>query len=446
MHSRRIAFILSIAFFALNPLSSPARTWTEAASSRTFEAQFIAADESSVTLKRDTDGKEFTIPLDRLNDEDRAFVNAQLNPPGPPPLPKATADLYSKLPNPLTRETLPITGTADPNFEPLDDTIAQFMIERGIGALVTAISLNGKIVYDKAFGFQDAALTTPLPQGTRMRLASVSKPVTAAALVTLIDNGSLKSDDLVFDLLQLDAVAPSSIDERWKKITVDHLRHHMAGFDREKSGDPMYLLPKIAQEQGVALDKLKFTDLLAWMLARPLDFDPGERESYSNFGYNLIVHLIEIVSGKPYHQFIAETVAANAGLTTLVPGRSAVIDRPNGETWYHYHPDMEREFTPLPFRMEIRAGSGAMVCSAADYCRFLDKYWINGLSRQPGQKMGFTFFGSMPGTTAVAFQRPDGINVAAICNRREKYPSEWHNELKAAIDFTLAEIVKSLQE
>jgi CubicO group peptidase (beta-lactamase class C family) len=432
----------TLALFFAFTTAAHARTWTESASTRTFEAEYISATDTTVTLKRDTDDKEFTLPLERLTDEDRAFIQSQLTPPETPPLPKAIADLYDDLPRSFKRDTLPITGDADPKYAPLDDAIAAFMIERNIAALVVAVSQNGEIVYDKAFGYQDAELKTPLQPGSIMRLASVSKPVTAAALKHLIAEGDLKPDDLVFDRLQLDALASSKLDPRWKQITVDHLRYHMGGFDRDVSGDPMGLLPLAAKDQRVPVDELQFTDLLAWMLDRPLDFDPGEREAYSNFGYNLIVHLIEKISGKPYAEYLTETVAANAGTTTLLPGRTDVSDRPDGEVWYHLHPDFDREISPDPLRMEVRAGSGAMTSSAADYCRFLEKYWISGDPRQPGQKAGYTFYGSLPGTTAVAIQRPDGINVTAIANRRDKAGSEWNNELKAAIDFTLAEILK----
>ncbi|MEM7144641.1 MAG: serine hydrolase [Verrucomicrobiota bacterium] len=437
---------LSPLFVLLLTLSlSPARTWTDAASGRTIEADFLSANNTTVTLKRTADGKEFTLPLERLSQEDRAFIQSKISPPEPPtpgrsPLPKAAPDSYEDLRDSISRESLPITGDSDPNFTALDDVIAEFMVEKQIAALVVAVSKDGKILYDKAFGFQDADLKDPLQPGTIMRLASVSKPVTAAALNHLIAAGDLKPDDLVFDKLELDSVASSNLDPRWKEITVDHLRYHMGGCDRDISGDPMARLPEIANEQNVDVDKIEFSDLLNYMLEQPLDFTPGEREAYSNFGYNLIVHLIEKVSGKSYTEYLNETVAATAGTATLAPGRTELDNRPDGETWYHLHPEYDREVSPDPQRMEVRAGSGAMVSSAADYCRFLENYWISGDPRKPGQRAGYTFYGSLPGTTAVAVQRPDGINFTAIANRRDKAGSDWNKELKNAIDMAISAI------
>ncbi|MEM8953848.1 MAG: serine hydrolase [Verrucomicrobiota bacterium] len=425
---------------------APVRTWTDAGSGRTIEADFVSATKTTVTLKRNADGKQFTLPLDRLSQEDRAFIQSQLaptdsTPPKQPALPKAALDSYKDLPDPVTRNSLPISGESDPKFAPLDDVIAEFMVEKQIAALVAAVSKDGEILYDKAFGYQDAELKAPLQPGTIMRLASVSKPVTSAALKHLIADGNLNPDDLVFEKLELGAIAPSNLDPRWKQITVDHLRYHMGGFDRNISGDPMAILPLIAKTQTIDVDKLEFRDLLDYMLKQPLDFSPGEREAYSNFGYNLIVHLIETVSRKSYTEFLSETVAATANTNTLAPGRTDPDDRPNGETWYHMHPGIDREIKPNPFRMEVRAGSGAMVSSAADFCRFLDHYWISGDPRQPGQRAGYTFFGSLPGTSAVSTQRPDGINFTAIANRRDKAGSDWNKELKAAIDEAISAIV-----
>jgi hypothetical protein len=116
-----------------------------------------------------------------------------------------------------------------------------------------------------------------------------------------------------------------------------------------------------------------------------------------------------------------------------------VEKRAPGEAWYHYHPEYKAEPDPMPFRTEISYGSGSLACSAADLCRFLETYWISGEPREGGGYV-YNFFGSMPGSTTVAAQRPDGASYAVLANRRDGSPSTWNEELKSAIDAAMDEV------
>ena len=78
--------------------------------------------------------------------------------------------------------------------------MVQFMETQNIKAGVLGVMKGGRLVYDKSFGWQDEAQEITLPQGAMMRLASVTKPITAAAVRELIDSELVDLDDFVFDL------------------------------------------------------------------------------------------------------------------------------------------------------------------------------------------------------------------------------------------------------
>ena len=87
------------------------------------------------------------------------------------------------------------------------------------------------------------------------RIASVSKPFTAAAVLQLVEHGKLKLDDKAFDVLQLQEPKGVPFDERWKKVTILHLLHHTGGWNRDRKGgfDPMFISPRIVKPRAFKL-------------------------------------------------------------------------------------------------------------------------------------------------------------------------------------------------
>lgn len=346
----------------------------------------------------------------------------------------------------LTPEKLPVTGPAHPKLAPVDAAISKFLAGKGIPAASFAVSKGGQILHSRAFGWADASLTKPLQPGMSMRLASITKPITRAAIQTLLDAGQLKGTDHVFDVLELGKLPVKKLDPRWKEITVQQLLEHRGGWDRAISGDFTFKSKAIADELKVPLKQLQPAHLVRWALERPLDFDPGAREVYSNFGYILLARVVEKKSGRPFLEYVKETVGKTAGLTTLMVSRSDPEDRLPGEIWYCLHPEYRRPENPLTLRCETKDGSGALACSAEDYCRFLEHYSIIGKPRIPGGTYLGTFFGSMPGSTSACSQRADGICYTIICNRRDAsaHPEAWNQELKTVIDTALDPIAPGL--
>src|SRR5262249_13645413 len=131
--------------------------------------------------------------------------------------------------------------------------------------------------------------------------------ITAVAILQLIERGQLKLDASVFDVLDLEEPKNGKFDPRWRQVTIRHLLQHTGGWDRAKSFDPMFhsaAICKALQVESPAAQQ----DIIRYMLSVPLDFNPGQRYAYSNFGYCLLGRVIEKLSGKDYEAYVRQQV------------------------------------------------------------------------------------------------------------------------------------------
>ncbi len=433
----RRLLVISSCFMGLS--TTWARTWTDAASGRQIEAESLSSTATTVTLSMGA-GKAVTIDLARLSGEDRAFVQQKAKPAS-----AKVKDRFTDVPK-LTAEKIPASGEVSQALVPVDNAIRQFMVQKGVPAVTMALSRNGKVLYDRAFGWAEEALTSPLQAGVKMHVASMTKPVVAAAVNTLFTNQKLKPDDLIFDVLNLGQYPEAKgCDPRWKKVTIQHLLDHKGGWDRAKSGDFTAASQAMCALFKVKLNELSPLHVLRFGLKQPMDSDPGERYAYCNFGYVLLVRAIEKASGQKFIDYLHSTICKTAEAPSFSASASDARDRQEGEIWYCYHPEYPRHEVPLPFRTEATDGAGILACTAADYCRFLEKYWISGKPREPGYVYIYNFAGSLPGVTAICSQRKDGINYTAIANRRGSATTEWNDELRKLIDTALDPVAADLK-
>lgn len=255
-----------------------------------------------------------------------------------------------------------------------------------------------------------------------------------------------QTDALVFDLLDLGRHPEAQgRDPRWQRVTVQHLLDHQGGWDRDASGDFTFATDDLCAHFKVKPGELTTEHVTRFGLTRAFDFDPGAREAYCNYGYILLARVIEKVSGQSFIDCVQATVARTAQAPSFSLSTSDARDRQPGETWYCYHPEFDQKTVPLPFRTEARDGAGVLAASAADYCRFLEAYWISGEPRQnDGRRFSYSFSGSHAGVTAICAQRPDGLNYALICNRRGSGRANWNTELRTRIDAALATAAAAL--
>jgi CubicO group peptidase (beta-lactamase class C family) len=321
----------------------------------------------------------------------------------------------------------PVTGDEVKKYRDIDKAVIEFMQTIDATAATVAISRDGTLLYSRGYGYADAAKTKPTPPDALMRIASVSKPITAAMIRTAARDKKLDLDAKAFELIGAKPPAKAKVaDERVHDVTVAHLLAHKGGWDSATTGDQMFSGDKIARELKLTRPP-KPADAVTYMLTQPLQFDPGSKEVYSNFGYCVLGRVLETVHKKPYADCLADEICKPLGTKDIKVG--AVKKRDPREVWC---PLLENDFT-----FDIMDAHGGLIASAPALCQFLDAYFLDGNPRKPGE-WDYTFFGSLPGTTSMARERTDGWNVAVLLNnRRPKEYKEDGTVLKKAIDTVL---------
>ena len=201
----------------------------------------------------------------------------------------------------------PRTDSQNTTFLVLDDYLAQLINQWSIPGVGIAVAKGGDVVHWQGFGYADCDRHLPVERTTLFRIASVSKPITAVAVLRLFEAGKLSLEttlaEVVADLLQ------DLPDANIPKVTVRQLLQHSAGWDdgdhdETALRDDVRRLARIADPQGVVSP----LDVVVRRFQRPLDFAPGTDHAYSNFGYLVLGRIAEKISGKPYSGFIQETV------------------------------------------------------------------------------------------------------------------------------------------
>jgi N-acyl-D-amino-acid deacylase len=280
----------------------------------------------------------------------------------------------------------PVTGEAVKGLEAYDRWIAKFMAKYGIPGGQLAIGKGGEVIYSRGFGYADREQRTAVEPNSLFRIASVSKPITAVAVLLLVQRGKLKLENKIDAALKIEPHLPEGAkpDDRWEEITIAQCLSHTGGWDRDVSFDPMFAQRDAAQALGVKLP-IGTAELIRYLRGRQLDFPPGKRYAYSNFGYCLLGRAIEKVTGQTYEQFVRQEVFEPLGISAPRVGRSLVEDRAAGEVTYYtvkeeqatplVGPHAGDDAHPVPvqyggWQQESLDSHGGWIASAADLVRF----------------------------------------------------------------------------
>jgi N-acyl-D-amino-acid deacylase len=276
-------------------------------------------------------------------------------------------------------EKPPRTGADDADLIAFDEMMERFLEDNEVPGGALAVAKDGRLVYARGFGYADPSVKTPVAPRARFRIASISKPITAAAILRLVEQGKLKLDDPAFERLKVNPPAGSEEDPRLRQITIRHLLQHTGGFDRKKSGDPMFEPFKIAAALKVPVPPQP-RDVIHYMLGRKLDFDPGSEYAYSNFGYTVLGRIIEEVGGRDYQAFVRAEVLAPLHLADTQLGRTLERARrevkyfdPKGRTGTAVFGPQKGRPVPLPYgvwQLESLDAVGGWISSAPDLVRF----------------------------------------------------------------------------
>ena len=217
----------------------------------------------------------------------------------------------------------------------LDKKIERYMTKWWIKGASLTITRNDSLIYAKGYGLADEEKGIEMQPGHIMRMASVSKLMTAVGIMVLQDRGLLNIKDTVFgpDAILCDSLYSSHIkDKKHYRITVEHLLRHQGGFYR----DPVFSSRDVKHQMGLDHAPEK-EDYFKLVLSHRLRYLPGSVHKYSNFGYILLSEIIERVSGKPYEQFMKEDVFAPAGCYDMHIAGTYYTDKRDNEVRYYTH-------------------------------------------------------------------------------------------------------------
>lgn len=166
---------------------------------------------------------------------------------------------------------------------------------------------SGVTIYSNSKGLANAALTTQITGNTVFDVASVTKPITAVAVLRLVEAGRLSLDDTIPQWVP-------NLPASWSAITVRHLLAH-------RSGVPDYITT-LPVAQASRLDGLTNAGLLQRLTQEArLDFSPGSAAAYSNSNFVLLAEIIARVSGQTYSDHLRETIFEPLGMrSTFVTG------------------------------------------------------------------------------------------------------------------------------
>jgi CubicO group peptidase (beta-lactamase class C family) len=214
----------------------------------------------------------------------------------------------------LASAALPSRAFAAIDEDLIFQLVASFSAAHDSAALSVAIGRLGRIDYVRVFG--EARPGVPLTPDHRFRIASLSKPITATAIMQLVEHRKLKLESRVFGKTGiLGARYPTrDVPHRdWvEAITVDHLLTHTCGGWTNDANDPIYVATSYTRDEEIQMA----------LRDAPLINPPGKKYAYSNLGFALLGRVIETIADTPYDVFARANVLEPAGAGGMHIGES----------------------------------------------------------------------------------------------------------------------------
>jgi D-alanyl-D-alanine carboxypeptidase len=318
------------------------------------------------------------------------------------------------------------TGSASwPNF---DGTIEAFLRNYGVDSASVAVAKDGRLVYVHAYGTSDPATGAPTRVDDRFRFASLTKVITTAAILRLVDAGRLDLDAPVLRILGARLPLPAGGDGRWNAVTTRELLGHDSGIPG--SPDPFF-----NEAAGFAPGGAKTCQEAAnWAVGRGLSSNPGTRFAYANMNFCLLGLVVEQVTGKPYLDAVRLLALDPVGAARVATGSTK--GRLPGEV---SHADTNPDAPGDGWFMESLLGAGSLVGTPTDLVKVLDgldpskpgnhlistSTYGGMISPGPGSwGLGVRIFdtgfyghtGSLASARSMAVHQPDGVTWAITTN------------------------------
>jgi CubicO group peptidase (beta-lactamase class C family) len=269
-----------------------------------------------------------------------------------------------------------------PELEGLDKKISNYMRKWQLKGASLAITRNDSLVYAKGYGWADQEKEVAMEPGHIMRVASVSKLITAAGIMVLQDQGKLTIDSKVFGpegVLNDEYFNElTKCDPRYYDMTIEDIMRHRSCF----MSDQLFRSKEVQTYMGLENPPTK-DDFFTLVFRNKLRAAPGTRTSYSNFGYLVLSEIIERVSEMPYDEFIRKHVLKPAGCYDMHIAGVYYKDKRKNEVRYYtqegpgkYAPDFNNPQDTVEScygknNIPLLSGAGAWCSSTIELARLI---------------------------------------------------------------------------
>jgi CubicO group peptidase (beta-lactamase class C family) len=264
----------------------------------------------------------------------------------------------------LPRQALPAEPAAlDAAFDLVEKTVSTGEIPGAIAL----VSKDGKVVREKAYGLANVEAKTPFTPRTICWVASITKPVTVAAAMKLVEEGRLELDDPVEKYLP-DFAELKDKDGRRHSITIRQLMCHTSGIQANPPLRPDFFFAQEFLGRQIG-------DVATALAKTPLQFPPGSKAHYSNAAPYVLARIIELRAGKLFHQHVQQTILDPAGMRDsylMIPAaeakRTAIVYRDTKDervVFFRFNPDWKVTMT-LP--------DGGLFSTPQDIARFVQVF------------------------------------------------------------------------
>ncbi|MDB6024241.1 MAG: flp2 [Verrucomicrobiales bacterium] len=233
-----------------------------------------------------------------------------------------------------------------------------------------AVAVGGATIWTEEFGLADVAANIPVTRGTRFRIGSVSKPLTAAGLALLVER----------DQLDLDAPVQEYVPDFPQKegvITTRLLAGHLSGIRNYRGTEASSNTPFPDLRSGLKIFE-----------ADPLEAPPGTKFSYCSYNYNLIGAVMESAAKQDFLGYMEENVIQPLGLTQTRPDRAGVVDPQRTQ---FYETNAEGKFFVAPtVNLSYGWPAGGFLSTAEDMVRFGNAHVHPGFLKPESRRLLFT--------------------------------------------------------
>jgi CubicO group peptidase (beta-lactamase class C family) len=367
---------------------------------------------------------------------------------------------------------------ASENTDLLDKSFSRFREQNHIKGLAVAIVKNERLIFAKGYGYADEEAKILASPEQLFRIASVSKLVTAIAVMKLVENGKIKLESKVFGkygILNDKKYLPIK-DKRLENITIRHLLNHSGGWT-QRYGDIAFL-PRIVSEQTGDPMPLNISSYIKFVTSRRVHFEPGSSSAYSNLGYMILGEVVAIVSKMNYEQFVKENILKPASIYDMQLGGSFENEKRLEEARYYMPEDAQPaeaydgtgRLVPKVYgstNMALLGSAGGWISSPVDLMKLLvrvdgsnkvkdiltqksivemthvDEKGLDPLGWRSTNESGEWWrTGSLPGSSVLVKRQPNGISWVMITNTSNYKGPHLAIEMDRVMSSTLRKIKK----